>query len=379
MELHPFLELDTRPNAGWWYVMTTAGDCPSLRVGHTAVYVRGKAPGDAGRVYVIGGANPSGPFGEAHVLDLNTRTWDTVDCPGLRPRYEHAAFVPACHPDRIYVFGGANQAGNMNDVQVLDTAAGSWSTLTPSASGAAPSPRTHHTTAAVGDKLIVYSGGHTGADPVGDRQVHCFDASTEAWSVLTVRGDSPKPRHGHAMAAVGVKVFLHGGMAGSTFYDDLHVLDLERNTWVSVKRKRTSPCARAAHAMVACGSDVFVFGGMNREGALDDLHKLDTSQFVLSLSLCVFLCIFVSTSQFVLSFSLSASFSVSLFVSGSLSLSVSVPLSVCLSLFLSGSLSSSVSFPLCLSHSVSVCLSVSLPLRSAQGCEDSMMQSLSLG
>ena len=119
--------------------MTTAGDCPSLRVGHTAVYVRGKAPGDAGKVYVIGGANPSGPFGEAHVLDLNTRTWDTVDCPGLRPRYEHAAFVPACHPDRIYVFGGANQAGNMNDVQVLDTAAGSWSTLTPSASGAAPS------------------------------------------------------------------------------------------------------------------------------------------------------------------------------------------------------------------------------------------------
>ena len=96
--------------------------------------------------------------------------------------------------------------------------------------------------------------------------------------MLTVRGDSPKPRHGHAMAAVGAKVFLHGGMAGSTFYDDLHVLDLERKAWVSVKRKRTSPCARAAHAMVACGSDVFVFGGMNRDGALDDLHKLDTSK-----------------------------------------------------------------------------------------------------
>ena len=276
MELHPFLEHDTRPNAGWWYVMTTAGDCPSMRVGHTSVYVRGQTDGDAGKVYVIGGANPSGPFCDTYVLDLNSRSWDTVDSPGLRPRYEHVAFVPESQPEKIYVFGGANQAGNMNDVQVLDTSTHTWTTLSPS--GTAPSPRTHHTTASVGDRLLVYSGGHTGADPVGDRQVHCFDASREAWSVLTLRGDSPKPRHGHAMVAVGGKVFVHGGMAGSTFYDDLHVLDVERSAWVSVKRKRTSPCARAAHGMVACGTDVFVFGGMNRDGALDDLHKLDTSK-----------------------------------------------------------------------------------------------------
>ena len=277
MELHPFLELDTRPNPGWWYVMTSTGDFPSMRVGHTSVYVPGQTDDDVGKVYVIGGANPSGPFCETFVLDLKTRSWDTLDSPGLRPRYEHAAFVPASQPGKIYVFGGANQAGNMNDIQVLDTATQTWSTLAPS--GTPPGPRTHHTTASAGDKLIIYSGGHTGADPVGDRQVHCYDASSNAWSTLTVRGDSPKPRHGHAMAAVGHKVFLHGGMAGSTFYDDLHVLDLDKNTWVSVKKKRTFPCARAAHGMMANGTDIYVFGGMNREGALDDLHKLDTSKW----------------------------------------------------------------------------------------------------
>ncbi|KAL8606435.1 hypothetical protein ACOMHN_060340 [Nucella lapillus] len=276
MELHPFLEEDTVPNKGWWYVMTPSGDCPSMRVGHTAVFMPPQTDDDdKGKVYVIGGANPSGPFCETFVLDLNTRAWDTMDTPGLRARYEHAAFVPKSHPGKIYVFGGANQAGNLNDVQVLDTASHTWTTLSPS--GTPPVPRTHHTTAAVGDKLFVYSGGHAGADPVGDRQVHCYDASTDAWSVLTSRGDSPKPRHGHAMVAVGSKVLVHGGMAGTTFYDDLHVLDVEKNCWSSVKKKRSSPSARAAHGMVACGTDVFVFGGMNRDGALDDLHRLDTT------------------------------------------------------------------------------------------------------
>jgi N-acetylneuraminic acid mutarotase len=248
-----------------------------MRVGHTAVHVRGASDGDAGKVYVIGGANPSGPFCETFVLDLNSRCWDTVDSPGLRPRYEHAAFVPASKAGKIYVFGGANQAGNMNDIQVLNTDTNVWTTLSPA--GTAPAPRTHHTTACVGDKLIVYSGGHTGADPVGDRQVHCFDAAREEWTVVAVRGDPPKPRHGHAMAAVGSKVLVHGGMAGATFYDDLHVLDLDRQAWSAVKKKRAFPCARAAHAMMAVGSNVYVFGGMNRQGALDDLHKLDTSEW----------------------------------------------------------------------------------------------------
>ena len=280
MELHPFLETDTRPNPGWWYVVPAVGECPSMRVGHTATYVPGTKPGESGKIFVIGGANPSGPFCETFVLDLGTRAWDTVDSPGLRPRYEHAAFVPASKPGKIYVFGGANQAGNVNDIQVLDTAGLTWSTLSPR--GTPPSPRTHHTTCVVGDRLVVYSGGQAGADPVGDRHVHVFDAAQEAWTGLAPRGDSPKPRHGHAMAAVGSKVFLHGGMAGTTFYDDLHVLDVERRAWTPAKRRRGAPSARAAHAMLAFGHRLFVFGGMNRDGALDDLHVLDTSKSLLT-------------------------------------------------------------------------------------------------
>ncbi len=276
MELHPILEKDTCPNPKLWYVLSCVGDSPTARVGHTCTFIPGPENSD-GKVYVIGGANPSGSFSDVYVLDLATFSWDTVDAPGFKARYEHAAFVPKSQPNKIYIFGGADQSGNQNDLQVLDTVSKTWSTLRPT--GAAPSPRTYHTTACAGDRFVVYSGGHQGSDPVGDRQVHSFDAVTCTWSTLTVRGDSPKPRHGHITQAVGSKIYVHGGMAGPTFYDDLHVLDPDSLTWRSVKQKRGRPAARAAHGSCVHGSCLLIFGGMNREGALDDAWSLNTSEY----------------------------------------------------------------------------------------------------
>ncbi|XP_069120568.1 rab9 effector protein with kelch motifs-like [Argopecten irradians] len=278
MELHPMLDSDTMPNTGLWYVLSTFGDSPSIRVGHTCSFVKGSKPGDNGRLYVIGGANPSGAFCDTFYMDLNTMQWDIIDYPGFRARYEHAAFVPESTPDKIYVFGGADPTGNMNDIQVLDTSTNSWST--PPITGKPPSPRTFHTTAVVGDRFIVYSGGHSGPDPVGDRQVHCFDSKSGSWSILHVQGDSPKPRHGHVMVGIGNRLFIHGGMAGASFYDDLHILDLNKRCWSNARKKKVFPSARAAHSGMAYETDLYIFGGMNREGALDDLHRLDTVSMV---------------------------------------------------------------------------------------------------
>ena len=275
MELHPILDKETCPNTKLWYVLSALGDCPSVRVGHTCSFVPGPE-GQDGKIYVIGGANPSGPFAEVYVLDLETFSWDTIDAPGFKARYEHSAFVPQGDPSKIYVFGGADQSGNHNDIQVLDTENKSWDVISPS--GSPPSPRTYHTTVCVGDRFIVYSGGHQGSDPVGDRQVHCFDATSCSWSTLNVRGDPPKPRHGHIAQAIGNKVYLHGGMSGPAFYDDLHILDLDSSTWRSVKEKKGYPPARAAHGSCVHGTTLYIFGGMNRDGAQDDTWKLDTSK-----------------------------------------------------------------------------------------------------
>ena len=51
---------------------------------------------------------------------LGTHHWDLATSEGLLPRYEHASFVPSCTPHSIWVFGGADQSGNRNCLQVLN-------------------------------------------------------------------------------------------------------------------------------------------------------------------------------------------------------------------------------------------------------------------
>ncbi|XP_005088865.1 rab9 effector protein with kelch motifs [Aplysia californica] len=274
MELHPFLEPDIRPAANWWYVVSAAGQNPTMRVGHSATYVPALQEGEHDRVFVIGGANPSQVFSEVYVLDLHTRAWDTLEAPGFRGRYEHSAFRVENHPGKIFVFGGATQEGNLNDLQSLDVSSGAWADV--ETSGEPPSPRTHRCATVVGSKVYVYSGGQSGPDPVSDRRVHCLDTHTMSWTTLTTRGDAPKPRHGHMMIPHNNRIYLHGGMAGATFYDDLHVLDLERSAWSNVRKKRSNPPPRAAHYAVVHSDAIYMFGGMSGAGALDDAYKLNT-------------------------------------------------------------------------------------------------------
>ncbi|XP_059140080.1 rab9 effector protein with kelch motifs-like [Physella acuta] len=274
MELHPFLDDTIQPSPLWWYVLPIAGDCPSMRVGHSSVFVPALHTDESDKVFVIGGANPGQVFNEVYVLDLKSRKWDTLEATGFRGRYEHAAFYVPNIPGKIFVFGGATQSGSLNDIQALDVSSGLWSDV--EVSGTPPSPRTHRSSVVIGSKVYFYSGGHSGPDPVGDRRVHCLDTSTMSWSSLAPNGNSPKPRHGHVMAAVNNKIYLHGGMAGSTFYDDLYVLDLVKCEWSLVKKKKTSPPARAAHEAIVHNKELFLFGGMNKSGALDDAYKFNT-------------------------------------------------------------------------------------------------------
>lgn len=272
MEIHPILEGGVDPNPNLWYILSTVGECPTMRIGHTCTHVP-KAQSN-GKLYFIGGANPSGTFAEVYVLDLDTHIWDTIDCTGLKARYEHSAFLPSCQPGKIYIFGGADQYGNMNDIQVFDTGSNTWGSV--ACTGNPPTPRIFHNGPCIGNQLIVYSGGDKGTDPVGDRQVYSFDALTNTWTTVRMSGTPPKPRLGHLMVAVGDKVFIHGGMSGTTFYSDLHILDLEKSTWTAVKQKKDQPPPRTGHSGFVSGSDIYIFGGMNRDGALDDFYKLDT-------------------------------------------------------------------------------------------------------
>lgn len=201
---------------------------------------------------------------------------------GFKSRYEHVSYIPSSKPDQVYVIAGANQETNISDVQAYSIKNETWSTV--KAAGIAPVPRTHHTTAVIDDCVYIFSGGKSGAEPVQDRQLHCFNAQTDSWSSPTIAGELPPPRHGHTLCAYGSKLICFGGMAATKFYNDVYVLDLAKSSWTCPKvKKRYIPEARAAHTAVVHDKFMYVFGGMNKEGmALDDLWKLDLGNFTWS-------------------------------------------------------------------------------------------------
>ncbi|NXC78210.1 RABEK protein, partial [Anhinga anhinga] len=154
---------------------------------------------------------------------------------------------------------------------------GTWES--PEVRGVQPLPRTFHTSsAAVGDCLYVFGGGDKGAEPVMDQRLHVFDTATLTWSQPDTCGDPPSPRHGHVAVAVGTKLFIHGGLAGDTFYNDLFCIDLNDMTWVKIAATGDVPGARASHSSAVFKDHLYIFGGIGPGGALDTTYKYHTEK-----------------------------------------------------------------------------------------------------
>ncbi|XP_054992821.1 rab9 effector protein with kelch motifs isoform X2 [Sorex araneus] len=248
MKQLPVLEPGDKPQKATWYTLSPSGDSPSARVGHSCSYLPAVGDAKRGKVFIVGGADPLRSFSEVHSLDLGTHQWDLASSEGLLPRYEHASFIPSCTPGHIWVFGGADQSGNRNCLQVLNPETRAWTV--PEVSSPAPSPRTFHTSsAAIGNQLFVFGGGERGAQPVQDGKLHVFDASTLTWSQPETLGNPPAHRHGHVMVAAGTKLFIHGGLSGDKFYDDLHCIDIKKQHWTLLRFDTFLPAGRLDHSM----------------------------------------------------------------------------------------------------------------------------------
>uniref|UniRef100_A0AC11B7U5 Rab9 effector protein with kelch motifs n=1 Tax=Ovis aries TaxID=9940 RepID=A0AC11B7U5_SHEEP len=221
MKQLPVLEPGDKPRKETWYTLTLVGDSPCARVGHSCSYLPPVGDAERGKVFIVGGADPNRSFSDVHTIDLDTRTWTT-----------------------------------------------------PEVTGPPPSPRTFHTSsAAIGDQLYVFGGGERGAQPVQDVQLHVFDANTLTWSQPKTQGKPPSPRHGHVMVAAGTKLFIHGGLAGDSFYDDLHCIDISDMKWQKLRPTGAAPTGCAAHSAVAVGKHLYVFGGMTPTGALNTMYQ----------------------------------------------------------------------------------------------------------
>lgn len=112
--------MHTTPASPSWTVPPVSGAVPTKRKSHTLTHSNG-------RLYLFGGAGEGGEkLNDVYKLDIATHAWSALSTTGEQPtgREGHTAVVLA---ERLYVFGGADAHGKLNDVRILDLASHRWS------------------------------------------------------------------------------------------------------------------------------------------------------------------------------------------------------------------------------------------------------------
>ncbi len=128
-------------------------------------------------------------------------------------------------------------------------------------SAAGPSARWGHAMASLGNTVVLFGGLDAQENNLGDTWT--FDGTS--WTQVNVPG--PAPREAHAMATLGDKVFLFGGRSQGysedggfevTSFGDTWSFD--GSTWSQVNA--LGPGARSEHAMATLGDRIVLFGGV---------------------------------------------------------------------------------------------------------------------
>ncbi|ONI09967.1 hypothetical protein PRUPE_4G021000 [Prunus persica] len=164
-------------------------------------------------------------------------------------------------------FGGIGRHGRRNHSWLVDPFSGTVKAINVESS---PSPRLGHTSSLVGDCVFVIGGRSDPEKILND--VWVLNTSKKEWKFLECSGDVFPPRHRHAAAVVGSKIYVFGGLNNDTITSSLHVLDTDNLQWKELFVSGEHPCARHSHSMVACGSQLYIFGGYNGEQTLGDLY-----------------------------------------------------------------------------------------------------------
>ncbi|KAK2644488.1 hypothetical protein Ddye_019683 [Dipteronia dyeriana] len=179
----------------------------------------------------------------------------------------------ADHDYKVLVFGGFGGMGRhsrRNDTLLLDPLQGSLKAIHTEGS---PSSRLGHTSSLVGDRMFVIGGRGDPLNILSD--VWVFSVADNEWRLLECTGSAFPPRHRHAAAVVGSKLYVFGGLTDNAISSSIHVLDTDNLQWKELSVSGEWPCARHSHSMVAYGSQIYIFGGHNGDKILGDLYSFD--------------------------------------------------------------------------------------------------------
>ncbi|KAI4311996.1 hypothetical protein MLD38_036855 [Melastoma candidum] len=135
-----------------------------------------------------------------------------------------------------------------------------------------------HTASVVGENMFVIGGREDPTTILND--VWVFSVANRTWTLENCKGDYFPPRHRHAAAVVGSKIFVFGGVNGGSTYASLFVFDTVNLLWKELSTSGTLPCGRHSHLMIAFESQKFMFGGHSVEMVLGDLYGFDIQNHI---------------------------------------------------------------------------------------------------
>ncbi|OCH94736.1 hypothetical protein OBBRIDRAFT_747046 [Obba rivulosa] len=248
-------------------LLQTGGEIPSPRVGHSSALV--------GSVLIVWGGdtktNGKSKAGDKqddglYLLNLVSREWTRVATHGPAPvgRYGHAVTMVG---SKFFVFGGQVDGDFLNDLWAFDLNSlrtkATWELVEPAEGSPRPAQRTGHICVTYGDKIYLFGG--------TDCQYHyndtwVFDTNTRVWSELTCIGFIPSPREGHAASLVDDVIYVFGGRGvDGKDLGDLGAFKISNQRWYMFQKMGPAPSARSGHAMASMGSRVFVLGGLGGE------------------------------------------------------------------------------------------------------------------
>jgi len=208
-----------------------------------------------GYLWVFGGYNDSGWLDDLWRYDPGADSWTQM---ASAPPARFGGAMAALN-GYLWVYGG-HDGSFLNDLWRYDPASDSWTQM---ASG--PSARRMHTMDALNGYLWVF-GGYDGSSAFND--LWRYDPGADSWTQMA---SGPSARRFHTMAILNGYIWVFGGYDGSSFAD-LWRYDPASNSWTQMA---SSPSALRQHAMIACNGYIWVFGGYDGSNPLDYFWRYD--------------------------------------------------------------------------------------------------------
>lgn len=213
-----------------------------------------------------------------YTFDLVTYKWneEIFECPNdLDCAID--SFAIKCSGNYATISGGKNSLGSTNSYINIDMSTVKVNDY--KAGRNYPSPRGFATLTQSSAKLILFGGINRGELSTEVWEFEFISVSElGTWRLLSILGNAPEPRYGHAAASQGIFTFYIGG---KTYEDrilsDIWLLNTLSNTWTEFIPSGTKiPAVTRTCAMLDLPKLYFI-GGLGYSGSNFDLWEYDIS------------------------------------------------------------------------------------------------------